>query len=397
MGGTHRCMWIFEKSLKSKVEESKVGDLKIQRIDSAGVRTLVSLQHPEGPRSFWNSLFPATCHLAPGTWHLTAVLLFCLLTSDFCLLAASGHYQVREAKPNVFAWIADDVIDQETDPEFSRAGNAGFIITSEGVVVVDTTNSPFHARELLYEIRQRTDAPVRYVINTSAAGDEMLGNEVFVDQQATLLSTSGARFRMFQYQQELARRLGEAEDGWRLQNRMRGFHVTPATRTFESQMALRLGGQEIRLLSLLRDGEAAVYLPEARIVFLGSFYQNKYFPRIKSRDVHRWIETLRQVETWDADTYIPGHGEPGSKKDLAEFRGFLEWLVGQVEARAKEGKPLVQVKKELQLPETFHWHAPDLVPEAVEAVYKQVMEAQPERAGAIRPQGPPRSNTPAQP
>jgi len=321
---------------------------------------------------------------------------FCILPAALCLLAAQGQYQVREVKPNVLAWIADDVLDQDTDPEFSRAGNAGIIITSDGVVVVDTTNSPFHAREVLYEIRKRTDTSVKYVIDTSAAGDEMLGNEVFLDQQATLISTSGARSRMLRYRQELAGRLADGENGWRLQARMRGFHVTPATQTFQGQMTLQVGGQDIRLLNFLRDGEATVYLPAARTAFLGCLYQNKYFPRIGSRDVHRWIEALRQIESWDAYTYIPGHGEPGSKKDLAEFRGFLEWLFGQVEVRAREGKPLVQVEKELQLPETFHWHAPDLVPEAVEAVYRQVLEAQPARASATRLPASQHSNPAAQ-
>jgi len=325
-----------------------------------------------------------------------AVLLlpaFCLLLTAFCLSAAQGHYQIREVKPTVFAWIADDVLDQETAPEFGRPGNAGFLITADGVVVVDTTNSPFHARELLYEIRERTDAPVKYVINTGAAGDETLGNEVFVDQQATLLSTSGARSRMLRYTQELKQRFEDGENGWRLQARMRGFHVTPANRTFEGQMGLQLGGQNIKLLSFLRDGDAVVYLPGTGVAFLGGLYQNKYFPRIGSRDIRGWVEALRQMESWNADTYIPGHGEPGSKKDLAEFRGFLEWLLAQVESRARGGKPLAEVEKELQLAETYHWHAPDLAPEAVEAVYKQVTEAhRPAGMGTRKPSGPPERN-----
>jgi len=320
----------------------------------------------------------------------------CLLPSAYHLFAATGLYQVHEIKPNVFVWISDDVIDQEGDPEFTRAGNAGFLITQEGVVVADTTNSPFHAREVLFEIRQRTDVPVRYVIDTSAAGDEMLGNEVFVDQQATLISTSAARDRMRRYRQELAQRMKIEEEAWRLAARMRGFHVAPTTQTFDSEMTLRPGGQEIKLTSLLPDGEAAVYLPGSKVVFLGSLFQNKYFPIIESKDVYRWVEALRKVESWDADTYVPAHGDPGSKKDLAEFRGFLEWLIAQVEGRIKQGKSLAEVKKELQLPDTFHWHAPDVASDAVEAVYKQVKMSAPVPAGAPKPPESPHPNPPAQ-
>src|SRR3989449_1876446 len=86
-----------------------------------------------------------------------------------CLFALGGRYEVREITPHVFVWIPEDIRDQDGDPEFSRAGTAGFIIAPEGVVVVETANNPIHARELLFEIRRRADAPVREVIATDPA------------------------------------------------------------------------------------------------------------------------------------------------------------------------------------------------------------------------------------
>ncbi len=286
-----------------------------------------------------------------------------------------GLYQVLEVKPKVFVWVPDDVIDQECDPQFNRAATAGFIFTADAVVVVDTANNPFHARELLYEIRERTDMPIKYVINTSAAADHMLGNEVFTDQQATLIATRAARAGMQKYREELFDRL-RGDEGWRLQARMRGFHVTPATETFDGKMTFTVGGQEIRISSLLHDAassqDAVVYLPAAKTLFLGEYYANHYFPRIGGRDVRRWIEVLRQVEGWDVDTYVPGHGTPGSKKDLADFRKFLEWLVAQVEMRLKKGQSAGEVQKELSLPQLYAWHAPELAADAVEAVCRQL-------------------------
>lgn len=358
-------MWTSENRPKSKGEGTR----------GAGGRGLISPRHAKALRGCWNSLFPVTCSLSP-------VLVSCLLLTAYGLLllargmfAASGLYQVQEVKSKIFVWVPDDVIDQECDPQFSRAATAGFILTSDGVVVVDTANSPFHARELLYEIRKRTEMPVKYVINTSSAADHMLGNEVFTDEQAILISTMTAQAEMKRYRQELFARF-QAEEGWRLQARMRGFHVTPATQTFDGDMTLTVGDREIRLVSLLRDEtssqNAAVYVPSAKTLFLGEFYDNHYFPRIGSRDVRRWIEVLRQVEGWDVDTYVPGHGAPGSKKDLADFRGFLEWLVAQVEIRLREGKSAEDVQKHLSLPKTYAWHAPELAAEDVEAVYRQL-------------------------
>jgi glyoxylase-like metal-dependent hydrolase (beta-lactamase superfamily II) len=287
-------------------------------------------------------------------------------------------------KPNVFVWVSDDVLDLDGDPQFERAGTAGFIVTSEGVVVVNTTNSPFHGRELLYEIRHHSELPVRYVIDTNSSGEQMLGNEVFAELQATLISSAKTQEEILRYQQLLTHRLADEGGDEKLQSRMRGFHITIPTQTFGGEMALRLGGQEIKLLSLLKNGsgdDAVVYLPTAKVLFLGELFQNSYFPRIDSRNVHDWIETLRQVEGWDVEVYVPGHGAPGGKKELAEFRQFLEWFGKEIETRFQEGKSISEVKREVgSLLENYKWHAPELFSEEVEAVYKQIVKTPPKGA-----------------
>jgi glyoxylase-like metal-dependent hydrolase (beta-lactamase superfamily II) len=287
-------------------------------------------------------------------------------------------------KPNIFVWVSDDVLDLDGDPQFDRAGTAGFIVTSEGVIVVNTTNTPFHGRELLYEIRHHSELPVRYVIDTNSSGEQILGNEVFTDQRATLISSVKTQEEILQYRQLLARRLTDEEDKGKLQSRMRGFHITVPTQTFGDEMALRLGGQEMKLLSLLKNGsggDAVVYLPGAKVLFLGELFQNSYFPRIDSRNVHDWADALRQVEKWDVEVYVPGHGAPGRKKELAEFRQFLESLREEIETRFQEGKSLSEVKREVgPVLENYKWHAPELFSEEVEAVYKQIGKTPPKGA-----------------
>ena len=356
-------MWTSEKSAESRVEESRVSR----------------------PRPLRFLLLSA----------------FCLLSSAYCP-ATGWLYKVQEVKPNVFVWVSDDVLDLDGDPQFERAGTVGFIVTSEGVVVVDTTNTPFHAREVLYEIRHHSDLPVRYVIDTNSSGEQILGNEVFTELEATLISSTKTQEEVRQYGQLLSHRLADDEGNGKLRTRMRGIHITVPTKTFSSEMTLRLGGQDIRLLSLLRNGsgdDAAVYLPAAKVVFLGELFQNGYFPRIESRNIHDWIAALRQVEGWDVDVYVPGHGEPGGKKELAEFRQFLEWLGKEVETRFKQGESISQVKREMDSQaENYRWHAPELVSEEVEAVYKQLGKPSPKGA-ARQPtaQGPLPGQPPVQP
>jgi len=302
---------------------------------------------------------------------LLAALVCCLAPTS--AVAAGRRYDVREVKPNVYVWIPEDIIDIDGDPQYSRAGNAGFLVTNDGVVIVNATNSPFHAREMLYEIRQRTSEPVRYVIDTGGAGDEVLGNEVFADLQAPILSTPAIQAEIEGREQSLFQR---ASGNTQFQRRLRGIHITPPNQTFQGEKQLSLGGHVIRLISFEPGLDAvAVSFPSMKIAFLGDLFENGFIPQLESRDIHRWIEALKQAEAWDIDLYVPGHGEPAGKKEVEQFRQFLEWLGNEVQTRVAKGESLDQTKAELLPFKNYSSHAPELEPELVRDLYEQLAAA----------------------
>ncbi len=252
---------------------------------------------------------------------------FYFLNSNFSH-AASGRYDIQEVRPHVFLWVPEDVVYTVGDPQFPRSGTAAFVITAEGVVVINTTNNPFNARELLYEIRQRTELPVKYVIDTDARGDHILGNEVFVDQQAAIISTSVAQAEMRAYYQDLVRR---TKDDTRMEWRLRGFHPTVSTQTFDGQMTLQVGGVEFRLLDWGKGplaGAVVVYLPGSKVLFLGELYEHAEIPHRGLTDIKAWQAALRQVDSMDVLVYIPSGGPPGDPGDFQDFRDFLQWVSG---------------------------------------------------------------------
>lgn len=262
----------------------------------------------------------------PARW-IAAMAAFGLLLSASVLYALRGRYTVKEIAPHVFVWIPENISDYDGDPDFDVAANSGFIIGPEGVVVVNTTNTPFHAREVLYEIRERTELPVKYVIDTDARGDNTLGNEVFTDERATFISTPVVAAEMRDYDRDLMRRMGaEGEPGMRMRQRMRGIHFTLPTEQINNDMTLGVGGDEVRLLLPLAGpspGSIVVFIPAAKVLFLGSLFENGHPPKLEGVDRKKWAAYLQQVETWDVNVYVPGHGAPGDKKSLQEFIQFL--------------------------------------------------------------------------
>lgn len=325
------------------------------------------------------------CAFMKGLAVVAVTCVFLGLISSRPFLAAGRNYEVSQVAPGVFVWIPDDVIDQSGDPYFSRAGNVGFIITPGGVVVLDTANNPLNARDVLYEIRQRTDLPVRFVIDLGPQGDQVLGNEVFAEQGATIISTSAAEAGMRAYDRDLIHRQSFDSE---LHTRMRGIHFTLPGETFSGHKTISIGGTEIRLIAFDcglpggHGGDAIAYLPKEKVLFLGDLYVHGFVPQVGQRDIRRWIGALGTLEKWDVTTYIPGHGNPGSSSGVASFRGFLEWLNAGVEAGVRQGKSLAGVEQELLSSSAFNLLALDLAPRTIADVYNQVAKA---RAGESAP------------
>jgi glyoxylase-like metal-dependent hydrolase (beta-lactamase superfamily II) len=66
--------------------------------------------------------------------------------------------------------------------------NAGFVVTSAGVVVIDALGSPELARELRAEIARITPLPVTHVIVTHYHADHIYGLQVFKDAGARVIA-----------------------------------------------------------------------------------------------------------------------------------------------------------------------------------------------------------------
>ena len=66
-----------------------------------------------------------------------------------------------------------------------------FIVTKEGVMVIDPMNAK-HARNMLTEIRNITDAPIKYLFYSHNHWDHISGGQVFKDEGACIIAHSDA-------------------------------------------------------------------------------------------------------------------------------------------------------------------------------------------------------------
>ena len=88
---------------------------------------------------------------------------------------ATGNLAVRQVTEHVYVAHGPQAFPSPQTAGFMN--NPGFIVTSDGVVVVDPGSSVQIGRKLLRSIRSITERPVVAVFNTHVHGDHWLGNQ----------------------------------------------------------------------------------------------------------------------------------------------------------------------------------------------------------------------------
>ncbi|NEX22721.1 MBL fold metallo-hydrolase [Thiorhodococcus mannitoliphagus] len=222
--------------------------------------------------------------------------------------------------------------------------NLGFIVTDQGVVLIDSGASREGAKRIAAAIRAVTDRPVKWVINSGSQDHRWLGNAYFAEQGAEVIALEGtAKTQKVYGAQHLARLkpvLGE---------RLAGTEPVTASAPLAGDHArLELGGVRIELMDLGDahfPGDAVVWLPAQRILFTGDLvYLDRLLGVMPSSRVLSWREAFHRMEALEPVVLVPGHGRVGDLAKAERDTGaYLDWLVEQVGAAQAEWEPLDEV------------------------------------------------------
>ncbi len=204
--------------------------------------------------------------------------------------------------------------------------NNAWLVTDDGVLVIDTRQHPQRAEELLAAIRKTTDKPIRWVVNTHAHGDHYFGNSVFKREGATFIAhrdTAGMMQKHFPL--EMKRRQGYFKQR---QFDPAAVKLVPPDVTFDSTLTLNLGGRTVELLYMgagQNPGDTFVRFPKERVLFAGGPFSKQSWPNPSfTPSMTGWVELLRKLAAMDVDVYLGGHGDIGAKADVLHEAKMLE-------------------------------------------------------------------------
>jgi len=241
--------------------------------------------------------------------------------------------------------------------------NVGLVKTDDGLVMIDTPVNPTDAVHWRNQISSL--GKLKYVINSEEHFDHCT-NSYFFD--GILITSELTRSSM-------AKTPGEETMDWVKEHDPKGlplmedFKMRLADITFEDELTLRLGKHTFRLISMPGHtaGNIAVYIPEEGAVFTADnvIYHGKTW--LQEALPYEWLESIKKLESLDADTIIPGHAWGAvscGKEYLKEQTAVVQGWIDAVKSAIKEGWSVEEAVLRIASPDLYNTMGDSKISEA---------------------------------
>jgi cyclase len=299
-------------------------------------------------------------HRALLTILMGSLVILLIILSRSSVLNAQEKPVLNKLAKGVFAFIG-----------VKGNANAGFILTEEGVIVVDSQMNEDLAKEMLSHIQKNSALPILYVINTHHHGDHTFANHVFSPVKGIIAHEETLKFLQehgTEHLQEFEKFYGRAMS--------KGIKITLPTITLKDHLTLTFKNRSVQILYLGPGhtyDDIIVYLPEEKILFAGDLIYAGRLPWLKDGDTKSWLKTLDKVKQLDYTTVVPGHGMVGNRQVLNRFEAYLTDLRSAVLIGLLRGTSLEEMKQKIRLPayqQDLKYQ--DWLPLHVEKVYREM-------------------------
>ena len=319
--------------------------------------------------------------------HSVPALIAAVLLGLSAPLPARAHSGAPPAEEKPASKAAEFKLEKVSDRVYclyGRGGNVGFLVTDAGVVVVDDQYREA-AEGIVAQIKNVTDKPIRFLVNTHYHGDHTGGNPVFI-RFAEIIAHNNVWPRLLEYPETIQKTfpgrlkaieeeiagLKDAADPLRLAlekdrdlldfllKSAQSFILdaaAPPGLTYEGEMRIWLADQEVDILHTApghTDGDSIVYFKKEKVLHMGDLFFNGMVPFIDAlaggsgRGYVRNIDQALALVPPDTKV-IPGHGPVTDVATLRRFRSFLSDLVGEVEKAVKAGRTKAEAIRAIKL------------------------------------------------
>jgi cyclase len=254
--------------------------------------------------------------------------------------------------------------------------NAMVIVTTQGVVLVNTANSQPDTRDLARQVASVTDQPVRYVVITQNHGDHIGGVPFFSPPATVIVHDKVARdiaalkpYQIRSWQKRFPERAAALKD------------VKPIDTmvSFSDRMSLHVGGKEIELIYVddpQNIGDVLVWLPQEQVLhdaFGG--YKGRH-PDLRPDYSHGTsVNMLKEIEAGlqlHPQLIVPNHGPVMVPADLEAMVDYVVLARQKVRAMMDQGLALADIEKQFKMDEYKGWDRTSHLPWVAETIWREL-------------------------
>jgi len=232
----------------------------------------------------------------------------------------------------------------ETGPgSYENSGhnnNLSFVITDDGVLVMNSGDNYLLAQSLHEEIKKLTRQPVKYVVLENSQGHAMLGSKYWKEQGAKIIAhQDAAKIIASSGEQILQSMQRRARD-----KAFKTEVVMPDIITGD-KYEISMGSWKFEVLYLgpsHSPGDLSLWIPAKKLMISGDLaFHQRMPPLFDDTDTAAWLDTWEKFEKMDAKYVIPGHGVATNMEEVRKVtKGYLVFLRNKVAEIMKKGGTL---------------------------------------------------------
>ncbi len=277
---------------------------------------------------------------------------FALAFAATAAARAEAAFRLEEIAPGVYVHQGETSL--MTRENLGGIANLGAIVGDDAVAVIDTGGSLLQGKAFLAALREKTQKPIRYVINTHAHPDHVFGNAAFVGAGVTFVGhrnlPRALASRGEHYLAAFREIMGDALDG---------ATIVPPTLTVSDSTTLDLGGRTI-VLQAWRTAHSEADLTaldeKSGTLFAGDLLFLQHVPVVDG-SLLGFLDVADRLAGVKAERVVPGHGPMVAPwpKALDDEREYLTRLTADLRAAIKKGESVKEAAKEAGSEERGKW------------------------------------------
>ena len=289
------------------------------------------------------------------TIDLAILAIFLFITSFISVAFASGNtesFNLQQVAKDIY--LHQGVHVEFTHPQHDDIANIGFIVGEKCIAIIDTGGSVTIGHELLLSLREISQLPVCYVINTHVHFDHILGNLAFLKEGPQFVGHSQLADAVEQnrdfFLKKFAENLGLTPD--------RESIISPCL-TVDKTMDLDLGNRVIRLTAYQTahsHNDLTILDLETKTLWTGDLVFRERVPSLDGK-LKGWLAVLETLKNQEINLAIPGHGTISHDwpQTYAAEKSYLTMLLNDTREAIKNGQFLEDAVSSIGEEEKQEW------------------------------------------